>query len=40
VNSRIHLLIQKSCGYRSRERLKIDILFHFGGLNLNPVSVQ
>ena len=40
VNSRIQLLIQKSCGYRSRERLKTDILFHFGGLNLNPVSAQ
>ena len=40
VNSQIQLLIQKSCGYRSRERLKTDILFHFGGLNLNPVSAQ
>ena len=30
VNSRIQLLVQKSCGYRNRERLKTDILFHFG----------
>lgn len=40
VNSRIQLLIQKSCGYRNRQRLKIDILFHFGGLNMDPVPVQ
>ena len=40
VNSRIQLLIQKSCGYRNRERLKTDILFHFGGLDLNPVPNQ
>jgi transposase len=40
VNSRIQLLVQKSCGYRNRERLKTDILFHFGGLNLNPVFAQ
>ena len=40
VNSRIQLLVQKSCGYRSRKRLKTDILFHFGGLNLNPVPAQ
>lgn len=36
VNSRIQLLIQKSCGYRNRKRLKTDILFHFGALNLKP----
>jgi transposase len=40
VNSRIQLLVQKACGYRNRERLKTDILFHFGGLNLNPVLAQ
>ena len=40
VNSRIQLLIQKSCGYRNRERLKTDILFHFGGLDINPVPNQ
>ena len=40
VNSRIQLLVQKSCGYRSRERLKTDILFHFGGLDLSPAFVQ
>jgi len=40
VNSRIQLLVQKACGYRNRERLKTDIMFHFGGLNLNPVLDQ
>lgn len=40
VNSRIQLLMQKSCGYRNRERLKTDILFHFGGLNMDPLTVQ
>lgn len=40
VNSRIQTLVQKSCGYRNRERLKTDILFHFGGLDLNPLPAQ
>jgi transposase len=40
VNSRIQLLMQKSCGYRNRQRLKTDILFHFGGLNMDPLSAQ
>jgi transposase len=40
VNSRIQLLMQKSCGYRNRQRLKTDILFHFGCLNMNPLSAQ
>jgi transposase len=40
VNSRIQLLMQKSCGYRNRQRLKTDILFHFGGLDMDPLPVQ
>jgi transposase len=40
VNSRIQLLMQKSCGYRNRERLKTDILFHFGCLNMSPLPIQ
>jgi len=32
--------MQKSCGYRNRERLKTDILFHFGGLAMDPMTVQ
>ncbi len=38
VNSRIQLLMQKSCGYRNRRRLKTDILFHLGGLNMSPLT--
>lgn len=34
LNSRIQLMIQKACGYRNRERLKTDVLFHFGGLDM------
>jgi transposase len=40
VNSRIQLLVQKSCGYRNRQRLKTDIFFHFGALNMDPLPVQ
>ena len=40
VNSRIQLLMQRSCGYRNRERLKTDILFHFGALNMDPLIAQ
>jgi transposase len=40
VNSRIQLLLQKSCGFRNRERLKTDILFHFGCLNMDPLYGQ
>lgn len=40
VNSRIQVLVQKSCGCRNMDRLKIDIFFHFGGLNLNPFPAQ
>jgi transposase len=38
MNSRIQLMIQKACGYRNKERLKTDILFHLGGLNMDPAS--
>ena len=38
VNSRIQLLKQRSCGYRNRKRLKTDILFHLGGLNMSPLT--
>ena len=36
LNNRIAGLIKKAFGYRNRERLKTDILFHLGGLNLFP----
>jgi transposase len=38
MNSRIQLMVQKACGYRNKERLKTDILFHFGGLSMDPVQ--
>jgi hypothetical protein len=28
--------VKKAFGYRNRERFKIDILFHLGGLDLYP----
>ena len=40
INSRIQHLIQKSCGYRNRDRFKRDVLFHLGGLDLYPVLAQ
>lgn len=38
MNSRIQLMVQKACGYRNKERLKTDILFHLGGLQMDPVQ--
>jgi transposase len=40
INSRIQHLIQQSCGYRNRDRFKRDVLFHLGGLDLYPVTIQ
>ncbi len=40
INSRIQELIQCACGYRNRERLKRDILFHLGGLDLYPSLIH
>lgn len=36
LNNRIQGLIKKAYGYRNRERFKIDIFFHLGGLDLYP----
>jgi len=36
INSKIRLLKVKACGYRNKERFKQAILFHFGGLDLEP----
>lgn len=36
-NSKIQTLIQKACGYRNRERLKRDLFFHFGNLDMLPI---
>lgn len=36
INSRIRILRVKAHGYRNKERFKRAILFHFGGLSLEP----
>jgi len=38
INNLVQTLIKKAYGYRNRERLKRDILFHAGGLDLYPAS--
>ena len=39
-NSTIQALIKRANGYRRRERLKRDLFFHMGGLDLYPDLVQ
>lgn len=39
-NSTIQALIKRANGYRSRQRLKRDLLFHLGGLDLHPALAQ
>jgi transposase len=36
VNSRIKILKTKARGFRSKDRFKNAILFHYGGLELYP----
>lgn len=40
VNSIIQSLIKRANGYRSRERLKRDLFFHLGSLNMYPAKLQ
>lgn len=40
LNGRIQALKQRACGYRSRARFRQAIYFHFGGLDLYPVSTH
>ncbi len=40
INSTIQALIKRANGYRKRERLKRDLLFHMGGLDLYPAINQ
>jgi transposase len=40
INSRIQELVQRSCGYRNRERFKTDVFFHIGGLDLYPAQCR
>lgn len=36
INARIQRIKRNACGYRSRKRFRIAILFHCGGLDLYP----
>lgn len=36
INSKIRLLRVRACGFRNKERFKRAILFHFGGLVMEP----
>jgi len=38
LNNAIQGLIKKAFGYRNKQRFKIDIFFHFGGLDLHPAQ--
>jgi len=38
LNNAIQGLIKKAYGYRNKERFKIDIFFHLGGLDLYPIQ--
>jgi len=38
LNNAIQGLIKKAFGYRSKDRFKTDIFFHFGGLDLYPAQ--
>ena len=40
MNSIIQVLIKRANGYRSRARLKRDLFFHLGALNLYPDITQ
>lgn len=40
MNSAIQGLVKRANGYRNRTRLKRDLMFHLGGLNLYPAVAQ
>lgn len=40
LNGRIQALKRRACGYRSRERFRQAIYFHFGGLDLYPCATH
>jgi len=40
INSRIQRIKKRACGFRSRQRFREAILFHLGGLQLYPDSMQ
>jgi hypothetical protein len=40
LNAGIQRLKKRACGYRSREKFRIAILFNFGGLDLMPEGAK
>ena len=38
INSRIETMWKAACGFRNKARMRIAILFHFGDLDLYPVT--
>lgn len=40
LNAGIQRLKKRACGYRSRDKFRIAILFNFGGLDLMPEGVK
>jgi transposase len=40
LNSKIQWIKRKACGYRNRERFRLAIYFHLGGLDLYPESLR
>jgi len=39
-NARIQRIKNMACGFRNRERFRMAILFHLGGLNLMPKTLS
>lgn len=40
LNSKIQWIKRKACGYRNRERFRLAIYFHLGGLDLYPAALK
>jgi transposase len=40
LNSQIQWIKRKACGYRNRQRFRLAIYFHLGGLDLYPASLK
>jgi transposase len=40
LNSQIQWIKRKACGYRNRERFRLAIYFHLGGLDLYPEALR
>jgi len=39
-NARIQRIKKMACGFRNRERFRMAILFHLGGLDMMPKMVK